>query len=103
MEQHLVKAHATLRDDPVAAQIYDQHANPAVQAMSRELANYRGSGAEKMNQTIAKMRSMGMSAKSFEKVMAGISEKLSAAHVRTHDKATTARSSDHPPKDRERS
>jgi len=103
MEQHLVKAHATLRDDPVAAQIYDQHANPAVQAMSRELANYRGSGAEKMNQTIAQMRSMGMSAKSFEKVMAGISEKLSAANVRTHDKATTARSSDHPPKDRERS
>jgi len=103
VNRHLVNAHATLRDDPVVAQIYDQHANPAVQAMSRELANYRGSGAEKMNQTIAQMRSMGISAQSFEKVMAGISEKLSAANVRTHDKTTTAISADHPPKDRERS
>jgi len=103
MERHLVKAHATLRDDPVAAQIYDQHAIPVVQTMSRELANYRGSGAEKMNQTIAEMRSKGFSATSFEKVMAGISEKLSATHIRAQGKATHVQSSDHPPKDRERS
>jgi len=103
MERHLVKAHATLRDDPVAAQIYDKQAIPVVQTMSRELANYRGSGAEKMNQTIAQMCSIGISAKSFEKVMAGIAEKLSAANVRTHDKEATEKSSDHPPKDRERS
>jgi len=103
VNRHLVNAHATLRDDPVATQIYDKQATPVMQEMSRGLAEYRGSGAEEINQTIAKMRSMGLSEKSFERVMAGTLEKLAAANVRMRDKSTTARSSDHPPKDRERS
>jgi len=105
VNRHLVNAHATLRDDSVATRVYDKQMTPVVQEMSRGLAEYRGSGAEEINQTIAKMRFMGLSARSFEKVMAGTLEKLAlaAANVRTHDKATTAKSSDHPPKDRERS
>jgi len=102
VERHLVKAHGALRDDPVAARIYDQHAHPAVQTMSRELAGYRGSGAEKMNQMLTEMRAKGLSAASFEKVMAGFSEKLSAVHAKAHDQASHTTRSDPPPKDRER-
>jgi len=103
VERHLVKAHAALRNDPAAARIYDKHAHPAVQTMSRELADYRGSGAEKMNQMLAEMRSKGVSAASFAKVMAGFSEKLSEVHARAKDKTASAKSSDHPPKERDRS
>jgi len=47
VNRHLINAHATLRDDPVATQIYDKQATAVIQDMSRKLADYRGSGIEK--------------------------------------------------------
>jgi len=47
VNHHLVNAHATLRDDPVATRFYDKQMTPVEQEMSRNLADYRESGAEK--------------------------------------------------------
>jgi len=54
VNRHLVNAHATLRDDPVAAKIYDKQAIPVIQQMSRELAKYHGLGAGRWPGLIAR-------------------------------------------------